>query len=1053
MYQIYFRVHYLQRGPQPQGQRNQPPQQQRNPPGFSAVPPGFSAARPEASAAAPRFSAAPPGVTSGSTPVWGPSAQEPQQRFWGPSARQPQQSSWGPSERQPQQSSWGPSAQQPQQSSWRQPGKQQPQQGASGQYTQPPPQQGAQDDQSTSGENPVKKQKGKQKGQITRPQTETGPSKPATSLPPKASSDADVVARKVESVQLSPSKSSALIESSPNGSVYEGKRGRTCIIQANYIQILVDKLIPKAFHYDVSFDPDIPKKMLPVALDRFMSEHFKSCRFAFDSRKNVYTNKLLTADGNALEADGFMREVEAVMGDRSKKFKVKIKLATEVDMSVLKHYKDPQYQNQDKPSQAIQCLDIVLRTVFKAFTLRNEAVSVGRSLYFTPERQLSLGDDMELWLGLFQSAIMGRKSLYLNVDVAHKAFPSAVPVLVLLKNIGRGNLPRNLEDRQDSWKKAELENHLKMLSIGYRLNPNEPMKTYGFNKLVESANKALFVDDSTNTKMSVREYFERVKGKRLQYPDLPCLHVGSKIRTIYLPMEFCEIPAGQATNKKCPPAATAAMIKFSATSTDDRKKKIEELLHRINYSTPGNDIQGFGINVDPAKKFQNIDARVIDPPELKYANGNVQPRSGAWNGRAFLESENDPIKWCIINCDDRTPMNAVEQLKRNILKVAKNQNVRLVDTPGIDDIFSINMLRSRQADMEGILGDCQKKGYKLVVVIIIDRNECYSMVKKAAELKVGILTQCIKSNTIFRMGRGNPLMTVGNILLKVNAKLNGKNQEIVEKSYLTFNSKVDGVMFVGADVTHPSPDQRNIPSVVGVSASYDQHGFRYQCAWRLQDPKQEMIEDLKDILVDHLQFYKKKNGGRLPAKLMYYRDGVSDGQFAEVLNLEMTAIRGALKTIYGLNTPAKVTFIVVQKRHHTRFFPTDPKFSDGRNNNIMPGTVVDKDIVHPFQYQFFLASHAAIQGVTKPAKYCVLVNESKISPDDLQAITYDLCHLFTRCNRSVSYVAPTYYAHLVAARGKQYIVGEKLDMANLKREFLNRSIRPNIVNNSPMFFV
>lgn len=103
----------------------------------------------------------------------------------------------------------------------------------------------------------------------------------------------------------------------------------------------------------------------------------------------------------------------------------------------------------------------------------------------------------------------------------------------------------------------------------------------------------------------------------------------------------------------------------------------------------------------------------------------------------------------------------------------------------------------------------------------------------------------------------------------------------------------------------------------------------------------------------------------------------------------MKAIRGAIKKMYGLAPPAEVTFVVVQKRHHTRFFPTEKQFSDGpKFNNILPGTVVDKDIVHPFQYQFFLASHAAIQGVTKPAKYCVLVNESNINPDDLQAITY-----------------------------------------------------------------
>jgi len=362
------------------------------------------------------------------------------------------------------------------------------------------------------------------------------------------------------------------------------------------------------------------------------------------------------------------------------------------------------------------------------------------------------------------------------------------------------------------------------------------------------------------------------------------------------------------------------------------------------------------------------------------------------------------------------------------------------------------MMRAKPDDLRMKLEEFKKKGYQLVFVIIIDRNDCYAKVKQAAELQVGIMTQCIKSNTIFKMGRGNPMMTIGNILLKVNAKLNGTNHAVQEPSYQT--ALGGGVMFVGADVTHPSPEQRDIPSVVGVAASYDDIGFRYQCAWRLQDPKQEMIADLQAILTAHLQFYQKKNNNKLPNKIMYYRDGVSEGQFAEVLEIEMNAIRGAMKAVYKQAPPAKVTFVVVQKRHHTRFFPKDQNASDnGKNNNVLAGTVVDKNIVHPFQFQFFMASHAAIQGVTKPTKYCVLVNESKITADDLQAITYDLCHLFTRCNRSVSYPAPTYYAHLVAARGKQYIIGARLNMRNLQNEYDRRVIRPEFISNTPMFFV
>lgn len=204
-------------------------------------------------------------------------------------------------------------------------------------------------------------------------------------------------------------------------------------------------------------------------------------------------------------------------------------------------------------------------------------------------------------------------------------------------------------------------------------------------------------------------------------------------------------------------------------------------------------------------------------------------------------------------------------------------------------------------------------------------------------------------------------------------------------------------MFVGGDVTHPTPDQTEIPSVVGVAASYDQYGFRYNCSWRLQGPREEMITDFENILLEHLNFYKSKNGGVLPKKIMYYRDGVSDGQFQEVLDIEMTAIRKACGKA-GPQYKPQVTFIICQKRHHTRFFPKGQD-GEGKNNNVKPGTVVDKDIIHPHQYQFFLASHAAIQGVTKPTKYCVLWDDSNIAADDLQVTKYLVFKIYIYMNQ------------------------------------------------------
>jgi eukaryotic translation initiation factor 2C len=79
----------------------------------------------------------------------------------------------------------------------------------------------------------------------------------------------------------------------------------------------------------------------------------------------------------------------------------------------------------------------------------------------------------------------------------------------------------------------------------------------------------------------------------------------------------------------------------------------------------------------------------------------------------------------------------------------------------------------------------------------------------------------------------------------------------------------------------------------------------------------------------------------------------------QVLNSELNAIRRACSSLDQEYKP-KVTFLVVQKRHHTRFFPKSED-ADGRNKNVPAGTVVDREITHPTEVDFYLVSHASIQ--------------------------------------------------------------------------------------------
>lgn len=83
-----------------------------------------------------------------------------------------------------------------------------------------------------------------------------------------------------------------------------------------------------------------------------------------------------------------------------------------------------------------------------------------------------------------------------------------------------------------------------------------------------------------------------------------------------------------------------------------------------------------------------------------------------------------------------------------------------------------------------------------------------------------------------------------------------------------------------------------------------------------------------------------------------------------------------------------VVFLELQKRHNTRLFGkmTGP---GGKVVNTCPGVVVDKEIVAADgSFDFFLSSHAAIQGTAKAPKFSVLLDEIGFGSDQLQLMLY-----------------------------------------------------------------
>lgn len=97
----------------------------------------------------------------------------------------------------------------------------------------------------------------------------------------------------------------------------------------------------------------------------------------------------------------------------------------------------------------------------------------------------------------------------------------------------------------------------------------------------------------------------------------------------------------------------------------------------------------------------------------------------------------------------------------------------------------------------------------------------------------------------------------------------------------------------------------------------------------------------------------------------------------------------------------------------------------------MAGTVIDTDVTSSTRYDFFVNSHAGIQGTNRPSKYTVLIDENDITVDQMQNFIFRLSHGFARCTRSVSMVNSAFYAHLLAMRGRIFIDDDGSDTTSM----------------------
>ncbi|KAL3752385.1 hypothetical protein ACJRO7_013094 [Eucalyptus globulus] len=819
-----------------------------------------------------------------------------------------------------------------------------------------------------------------------------------------------------------------------------GKAGRKCVVRANHF--LVQVADRDFHHYDVSIDPVIASKktnreILAVLVKEYWETHLGRRRPAYDGRKSLYTAGPLPFDNKVFsvklvennEASGSSSQSRR----KDREFKVTISLVAKTDLHHLQQF--IQGRQLDCPQEIIQVLDVVLR----ASPSEKYAV-VGRS-FFSPDLGLKgdLGEGLEYWRGYYQSIRPTQFGLSLNIDVSARAFYE--PILVsdfVAKHFHRRDLSRPLSDPD----RIKVKKALKGIRV--EITHREYRRSY---KITGVSNKPMthttFLLDEGEEK-SVVVYFRDKYKIDLQYKSMPALLAGSDTKPVFLPMELCRIVDGQRYTKKLNERQVTALLRATCQRPYDREMSIRQMVDGNKYDDQLLLTTEFGMSV--GKELASIEARVLPPPMLKYhetgRDATVGPLMGQWNMiNKKMINGGKVDAWTCVN---------FSRLNGNMTRQFCDELVKMCSSKGMAFNPPVLPIRDGQPhQIERVLADINResraslansnlprKELQLLVIILPDMTGSYGKIKRICETELGIVSQCCQPRQAAKMSK----QYFENLALKINVKVGGRNTVLNDAILRRIPLITDlPTIIFGADVTHPQPGDDTNPSIAAVVASMDwPEVTKYRGLVSAQTHRQEIINDLyiqkqtsegkAGGLIRELLIAFRRSTGHKPHRIIFYRDGVSEGQFSQVLLYEMDAIRKACASLEEGYLP-RVTFVVVQKRHHTRLFPENYNRRDSmdRSGNILPGTVVDTHICHPTEFDFYLNSHAGIQGTSRPSHYHVLLDENKFTADALQTLTNNLCYTYARCTRSVSIVPPAYYAHLAAFRARYYIEGDGSD--------------------------
>lgn len=639
----------------------------------------------------------------------------------------------------------------------------------------------------------------------------------------------------------------------------------------------------------------------------------------------------------------------------------------------------------------IQVYNLLVRACIGALGLQ----LVGRDFYDANAKIPLAKHGIELWPGYKTSIRQHESDILMCVEVAHKVMRMETVYDILREVHKRSSNPNDF--------RKEFERQVLSCIVLTKYNN----KTYR----IDDVNWDVHPDSTFESKKGggrityVQYMYQRYQ---ITIGDLkqPMLVSRAKARDIrrgmadiiHLIPELCSctgLTEGMRTNFHL----MKDLAVYTRVSPDVRIQKLRDFNKRLQHNREAvNFLRSFGMTLD--QDLVKLQGRQLEGAAIVLGgNTKCPPDANAdWTYKLKYSHMYKCVQlenWVVVtpSAKRREVANFIDCLK----KAGVGMNFR-INSPEIREI---------QHDTTGKI--LEELGYvldrtrpQLIMCLVTGtRADRYSAIKKRCCVDRAVPTQVLLAKNV--QGEPRKMMSVATkVAIQMNCKIGGSPWTV---------SLPQGLMVVGFDVCHDTMSRNQ--SYGAMVASLTDDMSKYFSVVSAHTCGEELSNNFALNIVKAIRKYMDVNNGAKPMKIVIYRDGVGEGQLPYVVSTELEGINEKLKQIYSPDE-VKMSFVIVTKRINTRIF------SENRCNPP-PGTVVDSVVTDPAKYDFFLVSQSVRDGTVSPTSYNVIHDGIHWSPDIMQKLSYNLCHLYFNWSGTVRVPAPCQYAHKLA-----FLVGQAI---------------------------